>query len=781
MAISRRRAWVFAAFLVVIAGGALPTAAVAAPGDLDTSFGDGGLVRTPIHDSSHAYAIGRQSDDKLIVAGCRFDSSVPSQLVVARYTSSGALDTNFGENGVASVSFPGSTSGFCGHGGTGSEGGGPTTDLAMRPNDKIVLVGGANRGEGDPQSFAIAQLTPDGQLDGTFGDGGRVLLHPGSSADPAHAKAVVLEPSGRAIIAGAAQAELNDGDPELTSFAAVRIDTNGTPDVSFGTGGALVLELTENALVGSGQHSRVEDIVRYPDGGTALVGTAYDNWADGGDGQYRFRLAVVRLGSNGQLDSTFSGDGKLVTPVRGVNDHARAAAAALTTGGRLTVGLRYDEHLGADYYSAYPLVARFEEDGDPDLTFGSNGSTLLDFNQSGNPYIIALEYQADGKLVVAGTGDGNSYFAVARLDAAGALDFSFGSNGITLGPPFSSVDSWSGAWAQDLLLESSGNIVVAGFATSRYDDGPALHFALARYEGDTPPAPVPPPVDPGNPGPSPPQTPPAPPPQSLTLRAIGDSVTAAFGYYPDGSPVRGPIRTYRCRPPSPPKNRCSSPNRIAYPAIWARWHGLDVGSGVFRNDAVSGSTAAHWLGGPLKRKLAATIADNPDVILLTLGANPMLTNFAFGFFGPERRCMKFDLTGAKTLRCLKKHLKRLIPQLTPIYRRLTTAPDAHIGVLLYHAAEPLTIPKRKARLLLSALNAAIISAFIKARKSLPPDRGWRLRLISPGPFAKHGCRARNPLIRKPWVLSVDSCIHPNREGHRAFARAVEAKFGYLVP
>ncbi len=492
------------AFLALIAAGILAPSAVGASGELDPSFGDGGRVRTPVDHISFAYAIGRQSTGKLIAAGCSAGSEPGSQafrFTIARYTASGTLDPSFGENGVTILSFPGDTGTAC------------IEDLAIRPDDSILLAGRALVSSGNNQDFAIAQLTPTGQLDGNFGTDGRLTLHPGNPEYHVEATAITLDPAGRAIVAGNALTDHGDSQLDVPSFAAVRIEPDGTLDTSFGDNGEVVIEMTETAPQGIAVGSRVADVVRYGDGKIVLVGSAYDDWAGDDDSQYRSRLAAARLTSGGQLDSSFSGDGTLVTPVRGLKDHAMGRAAALTPDGKLTVALSYFEHIFAESYSGpHAMVARFEQSGDLHLGFGTEGSTLVGFGSGGESTPYALDYQADGKLVVAGVADPPEHslprFGLARLTATGEPDPGFGTDGLIEGPPFVPGDPWPVAYAYDLLLEPSGNIVLAGFADGPFPPEPS-HFALVRYLGDTPPPPPPP------------------PPQ--TYVALGDSYSSGFG------------------------------------------------------------------------------------------------------------------------------------------------------------------------------------------------------------------------------------------------------------
>ena len=100
-------------------------------------------------------------------------------------------------------------------------------------------------------------------------------------------------------------------------------------------------------------------------------------------------------------------------------------------------------------------------DGDRDLTFGANGVVTTDFGvkfDSGS----AVAVQADGKIVAAGTSYvGFGDFAIARYNADGSLDTTFGAGGqVTL-----DLAGGSGDVARALAIQADGKIVVAGETT----------------------------------------------------------------------------------------------------------------------------------------------------------------------------------------------------------------------------------------------------------------------------------------------------------------------------
>lgn len=254
---------------------------------------------------------------------------------------------------------------------------------------------------------------------------------------------------------------------------------------------------------------------------------------------------------------------------------------------------------------------------------------------------------------------------------------------------------------------------------------------------------------------------PFPPPNrpGFRLRAIGDSVTAAFGFEPDGRPASVPI-ILNCKTRLP-TNECSSPNVIAYPAQYARKHGVRD----WQNRAVSGATPEEWAYGRFRGELTQTFTDNPDVTLMTLGANPLLGEYAFG----KDPCPG-DSTADAIRTCLKLRLASVhtVRYLAGIYSRLLDASKNHLGVMHYHYTIPAFNSLRRrttTQIFLEELNFAINEAVAR----LPGDQRRRIRVIPAGPFREHGC-SKGPAA---WVLLADSCIHPSAAGHAQFANAVD--------
>jgi uncharacterized delta-60 repeat protein len=160
----------------------------AAPGDLDRSFGGDGTIRTDMggNDQANSVAIGSH---KRIVAMGGSGRGARSLFAVTRYTPNGELDPDFSRNGKAFASLGPFSYGYSG---------------AIDGQDRIVVAGESCGGNfPDDCEFALVRFMPDGKLDRTFGNGGKV-----TTAFPGGARARSLVAAhGRILVAGVADGE----------------------------------------------------------------------------------------------------------------------------------------------------------------------------------------------------------------------------------------------------------------------------------------------------------------------------------------------------------------------------------------------------------------------------------------------------------------------------------------------------------------------------------------------------------------------------------------------
>jgi uncharacterized delta-60 repeat protein len=460
----------------------------AAPGDLDTTFGDGGKVLTDFttRAGSESYALAAQSDGKFVLAGEAVDSDKSLAFGLIRLNADGSPDVSFGIEGRVSTGF-----------GPGEDG---AEAVAIQPDGKIVAAGRtfADAGAGS-QNFALARYDVDGALDPTFGTGGRVTTDFGSYRDKGNAIAIAGD--GKIVVAGLTNADNED-------FALARYNPDGSPDDSFGTGGKVITAFSfgsmdeaygvaiqpDGKIVAAGKSGYFFGLARYN-----LDGSLDDNFGTGGmvtttfaegdaeatalviqpDGKIvasghtrrnsDYSIVLARYTTSGDLDTSFDGDGRVVTNFS--DDTELAYALAIQSGGKLVVAGRTGS---ADAVFA---LARYNPDGSPDGDFGTGGQVTTNLGD-GLDVVHGLVAQGDGKIVAAGVAESQlvSLSGVARYNSDGSLDGSFGTEGKVV---ISGLRSGANE-AFAVALQSDGKIVAGGTNGYSYNDS----FALARYNPD---------------------------------------------------------------------------------------------------------------------------------------------------------------------------------------------------------------------------------------------------------------------------------------------------------
>ena len=182
-------------------------------------------------------------------------------------------------------------------------------------------------------------------------------------------------------------------------------------------------------------------------------------------------VTVTVRGPAGSLDTSFAAGGKDVVQVDASDDNAQAMV--VQGDGKIVVAGWGNTSIGY----AFELV-RLQRDGGLDPSFGNGGKVMTKIG-NGTAEANAVALQADGKIVVAGSVDetpkGKS-FALARYNADGSLDATFGTGGIVTTSFGSASDE-----AFAVAVQADGKIVLGGHALSATR---GLDFALARYNAD---------------------------------------------------------------------------------------------------------------------------------------------------------------------------------------------------------------------------------------------------------------------------------------------------------
>jgi uncharacterized delta-60 repeat protein len=411
----------------------LVPAAIAA-GELDPSFDGDGRVVTDVPGSYEgAYAVATQADGKIVTAG-EIIAGAARDFAVNRYTSDGRLDASFGGDGSVTTDFDGDFD--------------AVYAVLIQPDGKVlvagqVFIGAVFTGHTD---FGLARYNLDGSLDTSFGGDGKVTTDLAGSYDAGYGLAI--QPDGKIVVAGRA-----DGTGRPTSFGLARYHPDGTLDTSFDGDGKVITDF-------AGAHDRAYDVAVQGDGKIVAVGET----TDGGS----VNLALARYGPNGSLDTTFGGDGRVVTDFGGSD---LAAGVALQPDGKIVAAGRTGGGSSSDF-----ALARYGPDGDLDASFGGDGKVVTDFagNLDGTS---DLAVQNDGKIVAAGWtlagAGGPPDFALTRYTSDGGLDVSFDGDGRVV------TDFGSGDSAHGVALQTDGKIVAAGSSGDTYTD--SYNVVLARY------------------------------------------------------------------------------------------------------------------------------------------------------------------------------------------------------------------------------------------------------------------------------------------------------------
>lgn len=274
-------------------------------GELDPTFGSGGLTTVWFNPSGDAFDLAQAPDGKLVATGSNGTGNVA---VVARVTEGGLPDTTFHAvtpAGVRFVDVPGSPNeegeavsvladgavligGIASNGaflaelnasgnpvmGFGTEGiavfnlgteaqpSGEFFDLAVLPDGRIIAAGDGFPGSNDEEAV-IARFTPSGQLDTSFGNGGLFRSNPTPGEDEIESMEVL--PDGRILAAGLrgeTGVETEDADTWL-----FRLTPNGQLDPSFGSGGEVFASASPETDAAYG-------LAVQPDGKAVVAGEA---------------------------------------------------------------------------------------------------------------------------------------------------------------------------------------------------------------------------------------------------------------------------------------------------------------------------------------------------------------------------------------------------------------------------------------------------------------------------------------------------------------------------
>ena len=370
--------------------------AFSADGTEISSFGNNGLAVVNFNGGADFTRTMVVHQGGLLVGGgvSAASRTESSNIGLARFTTAGVLDTGFANSGLREISLTG-----------------PVNARALaalrQPDGKIVAAGfvGASF---SAQNFALARYLPDGSLDSGFGNQGLVFTDFNDDQDTAHA--IAIQPDGRLLVAGNAVLTAETED----DFGIARYLADGTLDTSFGQNGLAAIDI-------DGRDDVARDIHLLADGRILLAGNGFFP----GAGSPR-QMTVIRLESNGVLDTSFASNGVANVPIGSFDE---GHALAVQTNGSIIVGGIGD----ADF-----AMIRFLQDGTLDSSFGNAGIVSLDFAGEFDflrDLQIIHNWNGQGERILAvgsarsGSSAASSDFAAALFRLDGSLETGFGTNG----------------------------------------------------------------------------------------------------------------------------------------------------------------------------------------------------------------------------------------------------------------------------------------------------------------------------------------------------------------
>ncbi|MFM1947697.1 MAG: hypothetical protein RL207_1980 [Bacteroidota bacterium] len=398
-----------------------------APGSLDLTFATIGYTSFGPTSTSmdNAQDIVSLANGKMVFCGTS-GTSGNLEMCVGQMNADGSMDLTFGTNGYYIFSNPG-----------GSD---FAYDMEVLPNGNILVAGALSITAANPK-WAMICLNPNGTLNTSFGTGGVFSIDIDSSED--YARKILLTPT-HIVLAG------NTKTPGFSTnrMAVVRCDYNGALDLTFGSSGI--------GLIANGQSLTCWSAAQGSNGDLILAGDAYIS--------NTYYPMIAKFNASGAVATTFATGGVWVNMAMNaryfdVDFHNSQLILSGNNGPGLTDFL---------------LESRSETNAAANLSFGTNGQTIININQSDTYYEVI--FQPDGKILACGTsgtaGIGAARdFVVSRYNANGTLDLTWGTNGHTLTNIFT---NWDDAYGMDLY--PGNKLVLGGFSAQTN-----TQFAFARY------------------------------------------------------------------------------------------------------------------------------------------------------------------------------------------------------------------------------------------------------------------------------------------------------------
>src|SRR5690554_8228447 len=391
--------------VVLFLMGVLSLSIFAQDGSMDGSFGDDGIVITDLNDShDFGLSVVQQADQKLVVSGTTSPNQNHFYPYLIRYMLDGSVDMTFGTNGKMIADHG---SGYNGY------------DYLFVDNQQNIVAAG-NMNLSTEYQFKVAKYTENGDLDTTFGDNGVLTISHGYSA----------------------MTLLDDGSMLLLRFSGNneisinRYLSNGVLDTNFGVDGTAISNFDGDSFAG-------REIKVDTDNNIYFVGTR--------DNAMNADIILMKFMSSGYLDTSFGNNDIASKNIDAMNPmNSSSASIDFTNDNKIVVAGSCGACVDEFNPVLRPYFLKYLNNGEPDISFGNNGTVLLPISGF---HISQLLLQENQRMLVTGRildcFEGSVY-AVRRYRADGFEDNSFRGEG-------ASFEYYKSVLQEDGKIVSVGN------------------------------------------------------------------------------------------------------------------------------------------------------------------------------------------------------------------------------------------------------------------------------------------------------------------------------------
>jgi uncharacterized delta-60 repeat protein len=399
---SRRRTLLDRALLACCALALAVSAAALAAGELDSSFGDGGIVRTPELEVAQGDPIAFDGEKTVIVGsvettGTGGATAFNPLFAALRLNADGTPDSSFAGDGLAVLPPFRPQTEF------GESSSDEPDSVAIDASGRVVIAGGSD------ELLAVARLNPDGSLDSSFSEDGMATFDFNTAElgyQPADRETIALDGS-KLVIGSYASVQHPAGTNQ--DIAVTRLNDDGSPDTGFNGTGSRIIDFNGNVEI-------LSDLAL---DGSKPVLLAESSAPDGGN----FTHKLMRLNSDGSFDGSFGGDGV-------VDGDATLTSAVALQGSKPVVVGRTTEGFGDI------ALRRYTAEGALDASFGENGKVTTKVGQRGpdqpclgtsgeseenSSFAEDVVIDGAGRILLAGSAQVNN-FLLARYEADGAIE-----------------------------------------------------------------------------------------------------------------------------------------------------------------------------------------------------------------------------------------------------------------------------------------------------------------------------------------------------------------------